>query len=53
MMKPEMAKEFIKAAEGEFGQTTWVVGKVIKGSRKTVMRDDCEVITVSESPFQH
>lgn len=53
MMPPAQASEFIKAAEGEFGQTTWVVGKVTKGTRKTILRKDVQVISVRESPFKH
>lgn len=53
MMTPENAIEFIKASESEYGQKTWVVGKVTKGTRKAHLRDDCAVITVSESPFMH
>lgn len=26
MMKPDKAREFLRASLGEFGQTTWVVG---------------------------
>jgi hypothetical protein len=40
MMAPDAASEFIKASLGEFGQTTWVIGQVTKGTRKVIFRDD-------------
>lgn len=38
MMAPKDAREFIKASLGEFGQTTWIVGQVTKGSKQAILR---------------
>ena len=40
MMRPDRARDFIKASLGEYGQTVWVVGSVTKGSRKAILRED-------------
>jgi len=49
MMHPQNAREFIKEAMDKYGQTTWIVGHVTKGSKKAQLRDDVGVMQVSES----
>lgn len=49
MMHPQNAREFIKEAMDKYGQTTWIVGHVTKGTKKAQLRDDVGVMQVSES----
>jgi len=49
MLPPEKAADFIKESREKYGQTVWKVGQVVKGSRKAMIRDDCEVISIRES----
>lgn len=51
MMHPMNAREFIKEAASEYGQTTWIVGRVTKGSKKAILRDDVSVTQILSSPF--
>ena len=46
MLEPQKAKDFVSEMEQEHGHTSWIVGKVVSGSRKAVLREDATVIPV-------
>lgn len=52
MMHPQLAREFIKESLGEYGQTTWIVGQVTKGTRKATLRQDVSVMPITQSFLQ-
>lgn len=49
MLEPAKAKDFIAELEQDYGQKAWIIGKVINGSQKAMIRQDADVIEVSES----
>jgi len=50
-MLPEgQARDFIKEAEQEYGQKAWMIGEVVSGTRQATIREDVDVISISE-PF--
>lgn len=52
MLPPDRADDFIRESREVYGQTVWRVGQVVKGSRKAMIRNDCEVISIRESFLQ-
>ena len=32
-----------------YGQDVWIVGEVVKGTRKAILRKDYEVVSIKES----
>ncbi len=53
MIAAEKANDFMKESLEKYGQTTWQIGKVIKGNRNAKINKDVEVISVRESPFAY
>ena len=49
MFEKSKAAEFMKESLNEYGQVTWQIGEVVKGSKRAIIRDDCEVIQVKDS----
>ena len=49
MLKKEVVKDFMKESLEKYGQETWLVGEVVKGDRKAILREDREIITIKES----
>lgn len=49
MLEPAKAKDFVAELEQEYGQKSWIIGKVVNGSQKAMIREDVDVIEVSES----
>ena len=49
MLDKDKVSDFRKESLNDYGQETWEVGQVVKGSRKAEIREDCEVIQVTES----
>lgn len=50
MQTAATAKDFLAECEDKYGQQAWIVGEVVKGSRKAFIRPDVEVISINE-PF--
>ena len=46
MLEPQKAKDFVSEMEQEHGHTSWIVGKVVNGSKKAIIRQDAAVISV-------
>lgn len=46
MMHPQNAREFIKESLTEYGQTTWIVGQVVKGTKQARLADNLNVMKV-------
>jgi len=44
MIPEARAKDFMQAHLDEFGQETWVVGEVVKGTRTARINEDVEII---------
>lgn len=49
MISHTKARDFINEASDRFGQEVWIVGKVVKGTKKARIADDASVIDVSSS----
>jgi len=52
MLAPDKAEDFVKESLEVYGQEVWTVGKVVKGERRAVIKDDCEVISINKT-FLH
>jgi len=46
IIEEDKAKDFMAESLEKYGQTTWQIGKVIKGNRKARIIEDVEVISV-------
>ena len=49
MLGQAEARQFIEESESEFGQASWVVGEVVRGTRQALIREDAEVISIRDS----
>ena len=49
MINPTKASDFVAELEQEHGQKSWIIGKVVKGSKKALIRQDAEVVEISDS----
>ena len=49
MISKSKAQDFINEAKDKFGQTVWMVGKVVKGSKKAIIAEDCSVTDIQTS----
>jgi selenide,water dikinase len=52
MLEKSKVKDFINEHKEKYGQDVWIVGEVVKGSRKAVLRTDAKVINVKDT-FLH
>ena len=52
MLDKDKSADFIKESEDEYGQLTWKVGQVVKGTKQALIRDDFENIQVTKSFLQ-
>lgn len=50
MQDSASAKDFVAECEEKYGQQAWIVGEIVQGSRKAIIRPDVEVISITE-PF--
>ena len=50
MLEPAKARDFVTEIEQTYGQKAWIIGKVVRGSRKASINSDAEIISVKE-PF--
>ncbi len=49
MINHNKARDFVNEASDKYGQEVWIVGKVVKGSKKALIAEDASVTSVSYS----
>lgn len=49
IVPPEYADDFVSESLSRFGQTVWKVGKVVEGSKKAVITEDVQPISINEA----
>lgn len=49
MISKSKAMDFVNESKEKFGQTVWIVGKVVKGTKKAVIAGDCATTDVQTS----
>lgn len=49
MIKKDKVKDFMKEHLEVYGQTTWQIGEVVKGSKQATLTDDRKFIHVKGS----
>jgi selenide,water dikinase len=40
MVHHKLAKDFVNEAKEKYGQEVWIIGRVIKGTKKAILRQD-------------
>ena len=53
MLDKDKAMDFMNESLNDYGQQTWIVGQVVKGTRKAEIRTDRDIIPVTESFLQN
>ena len=49
MIEKDKVKDFVREHKEVYGQDVWIVGEVVKGTRKAIIRPDAEVISIKNS----
>lgn len=49
MLDKSKVKDFMKEHKEVYGQDCWEVGQVVKGTKKAMIREDVEIISIKES----
>ena len=49
MVDAMKAEDFVNECEQEYGQKAWIIGEVVRGSRQATIRNDVDIISVSDS----
>ncbi len=49
MVDASVASDFMSELEQEHGQKSWIIGKVVKGTKLAKIREDVDVIEVNDS----
>ena len=48
MLEADKAKDFVAECMDEYGQQAWIIGEVVRGTRKAMIRTDADIISVTE-----
>jgi hypothetical protein len=52
MLEKDKVKDFVREHKEVYGQDIWIVGEVVKGARKAIIRKDYEIINIKDSFLQ-